>query len=424
MNKQLLDDREFYAAGMSEEAILSKVIFSHGKGSYLYDINGKKYLDFSIGIFTNSLGQCHPKLVEAQKKQISKLGNIHDYPCDIRLELLKLLYNITPKYINNFAFCSTGAEAVELALRAIYTYINEEDIYILTFEDGYHGKTGGIRLISDWRYRSEPLKKSIKVPYPKCSKCPFSKCKENCNFECAHYISDLFASNPNIKVFIFEPILGAGGIHIAPKEYWKIVSEACKKYEVLMIDDEIFVSGGKIGEFFACDYYNIDPDIILMSKGISSGYPFSVVAGRKEILSNKYFSNYGDVSSTYASHPFGIATALSTINIIKEEKLIDNVKNLSNLINEKCEELRLNYSILSDIRQIGFLFAFEFDGYKEHDKYKIAQMFFEKCLENGLKVSLGGNIIRMSPPMNITKSELEEAFNIIQVVLDKIIEED
>lgn len=422
MNKQLENDRKLYAKGMSQEAYIGEVIFSHGKGSYLYDIEGKKYLDWSSGTLTNPLGQCHPALVEALTKQISTLGNIHDFPSSHRLELLIALNDMTPESINNFAFASTGAEAIELALRAIYTYINEENMRIMTFKNAYHGKTCGPRLLLGWRYLSEPYKAPIQVDFPACSKCPFGCKKGNCDFECAYNIVNTFKTNPDIKVFLFEPILGAGGIHIPPMEFWKIVSEACKEYNVLMVDDEILASGGRIGKFFAFDYYNFIPDIVLISKGISSGYPFSVVAGRKEILSNKYFCNFGDVSATYASHPFGIEVALTTLRIIKDEKLLDNVNNMAVKINKELKEIDGKYSFLGDIRNIGILTAFEFVQTESSKKTgpKIAELFFKKCLDKGLKVCLGGSIIRICPPLNLTSEQIDEAFDIINSALYEI----
>lgn len=420
MEKQLLLDRELYAAGISEEAKESNIIFSKGKGIYVYDMDGKKYLDFSSGIFTNSLGHCYPALVKEQKKQLSKLGNIHDYPCEERVKLLNLLNSLTPSHINNFAFGSTGAEIIEMALRAIYTYYDDPNLQILTFKKGYHGKTGGIRYLMNWVYKGEECKQPIQVHFPTCNNCPFNKTKNNCNLECTQSIINVIKNNPNIKAFLFEPILGAGGIHIPPKEFWKIISKACKKYDVLMIDDEIFMAGGRIGEFLACNYFNIEPDIILMAKGLSSGYPFGVVAGRKEILSNKYFSNYGDVSSSYASHPAGITAALNTLQIIQKKNLIANVKKHESLIETECLNIKNNYSFISDVRFIGILYAIEFKEYNDIPNYRITNMFFKKCMSKGLKMSVGGNIVRISPPMIVKKRDIIKSFKIINNVLQEI----
>lgn len=424
MKRKFKKECKLYSKGMSQEAIQSEIIFESGKGNYLYDINGKEYFDLSIGIFTNSLGQCNEKVVTVLKKQLETIGNVHDCSTSHRYELLKLLNRLTPDYINNFAFSSTGAEAVELALRAVYTFINVEKMKVLTFNNSYHGKTGGVRLINGWRYKSEPYKESCKVDFPNCKNCKYLKNHKKCNFACVKEIERKIKKDTNIKVFLFEPILGAGGIIIPPEGYWEKVDKICKENNVIMIDNEIFMSGGKIGSFLACEKYNFTPDVILMSKGLSSGYPISVVCANKKILSNKYFTGYGDVSATYSSHPFGIEAALATINVILEEKLIDNVNCLSDYVSSRCKEFEKNYLFLKDARSVGVLFAFEFsDELEKASASNLAETFFQKCLRDGIKVSVGGNVIRMCPPLNVKKHELVEVLGKIDSILKEMKEE-
>lgn len=417
--KYLIEENEFMAKGASQEALEAQVVFERGNGVYLYDMEGNSYMDFSAGIITNSLGQCHPYISEQLKEQIDTLGNIHDFSSTKRIKLIKQLRKFIPKHLDTFAFYSTGSEAIEASLRVVSSYYSDKDKRVSALRYGFHGKSMGARLLVDWRLSTDPYSNSKLAYSAMCYRCPFKATYPNCDIMCAQLACKHVFSKREVGAFIFEPILGSAGVFIPPKEYWTIIKEACDKSGILMIADEVLTSGGRIGEFLASDYYGISPDILVMAKGIASGFPFSTVVARSEIMNSEEFSRPGASSSTFSSHPFGIRAALATLEVIERENIIEHVKSLESIFLRKLEELKEEFEFIGDVRGIGLLAAIEFveDKRSKTPNSEIAVKVFRECLKRGIKLCLGGNIIRICPPLNITKQELEYGMDTIKKTL-------
>jgi dTDP-4-amino-4,6-dideoxy-D-glucose transaminase len=224
----------------------------------------------------------------------------------------------------------------------------------------------------------------------------------------------------NIAAFLFEPIQSAGGVIVPPREYWKIIEAACRKKNIIMVADEIVTAGGRVGTFLACEYYGIEPDLVTAAKGISSGLPFSLLAGREEIMCSPWFSTPGSVSSTFGGNPVSCAAASATLEVIRDESVVAGVPALGAQLASRLKDLLERFpDQIADVRGIGLLHAIEFGRADETDSAKAARAarFYQRCLHLGVRVGLGGNIARLSPPLNISAKDIDLAADIIGAAL-------
>ena len=413
----LQEEKEYICEGISEEAILSERVFCKGDGVYLEDMDENRYMDFSSGIFTNILGTSHPYLVKEVQSQVSRLWNVHDFATPQRLYLAKALKKVLPSTMERFYFCTTGAEAVEAAIRAVSCYVEPMRKNIGALRYGFHGKTLGSRMLVNWQVGNfYSASNAIQGFAAYCYRCPFEMKYPGCNMLCAKMTVKQVASKSSMGGFVFELIQGATGIIVPPKEYWEILQDSCKKNKVLMVADEVMTGGGKLGVYTASEYFHLEPDLMTLSKGVSNGIPFALLAGRKEIMNSLEFRQPGSTSSTYASNPLGISASLATLKILEEEKILESLKHKARIMKERLYKIQEISPLIGDIRGIGLLYALEFvkDKNTKIAYPDAARKLFTLCMNHGLKVCLGGAIIRICPPLNITEDELKIGLDILE----------
>ncbi|HLE10431.1 MAG: acetylornithine aminotransferase [Bdellovibrionales bacterium RIFOXYD12_FULL_39_22] len=422
-DQYIFEEQKHLVAGISEEALLSRVVLERGEGVYVYDIEGRKYFDFASGIFTQSLGHNNPFVREALHKQIEKLWNVHDFTTPPRLECCKILAENLPAEIDTFCFLTTGAEAVEAAIRAIFCFASPARSKLAALRYGFHGKTLGARMLVHWKIGNNSLPADSVLAYRAyCYRCPFSLSYPSCEILCAQKVEAEVCQNQSVAALFFEPIQGAGGVIVPPKEYWDIISRACQKNGVLLVADEVVTGGGRVGSFLASSYYNINPDLVIMAKGLASGFPFAVLAGKKEILNSHEFSAPGSSSSTFASNPLGLAAAAATLKELSRLNLGQHIVKLGEIISIKLQQMMDEFSFVGDVRGIGLLHAIEFveDKNSKRPSANYARQFFLKCIKDGIKVSLGGNIVRLAPPFITEENVLMEVLERMKKVLRTI----
>ncbi len=413
----LKEEKNYICKGTSEEAILSGRVFAQGKGIYLEDIDGNRYMDFSSGIFTNILGTAHPRLVQEVQAQVGSLWNVHDFATPQRLDLAKALKKVLPSGMERFYFCTTGSEAIEAAIRAVSCYVGASRKNIGALRYGFHGKTLGSRMLVNWQvgnfYSSS---NSIQGYAAYCYRCPFELKYPGCNMLCARMTVKQVTAKPSMGAFVFEIIQGATGIIVPPQEYWEILQDSCKKNKVLMVADEVMTGGGKLGTYTASEYFHIEPDLMTLSKGVSNGIPFALLCGKEDIMNSPEFSQAGATSSTYASNPIGISASLATLRVLEEEKILGSLQNKAYLMKSSLHEIQQSSPIIGDVRGLGLLYALEFvqDKITKAPHPQAAQKFFTLCMNHGLKVCPGGNIIRLCPPLNIKEDELKAGMDILK----------
>ncbi|MEO1220117.1 MAG: aspartate aminotransferase family protein [Pseudomonadota bacterium] len=411
----------FLADGLTEEAQLAGRTFVRGEGTRIFDERGRSYLDLGAGILTQAVGHCHPHVTAQVQRQVAQLTNIHDSSTPARRELCALLGSMFPPHLNRFAFFSTGAEAIEAAIRAVYAQATLGKTVIAALKSGFHGKTSGARALVNWTVGTEEKNPAVRqFSHAHCFKCPLQLEYPSCSLACATQVADEIRTSDDLAAVVFEPIQAAGGVIVPPKGYWTIIEEACREKGVLMVADEIVTAGGRAGSFLASEYYGITPDLVTAAKGLSSGLPFSMLAGREEIMGAPGFASPGSTSSTYGGNPVSCVAAMATLEVLRDEQVLAAVPALGEQLAHGLKDLHTSFpDQIADVRGIGLLHAIEFGKADETrtEKAERAARFYQSCLDHGVRTGLGGNIARLAPPLTISPRELEDALAIFRTVL-------
>jgi 4-aminobutyrate aminotransferase-like enzyme len=416
-------EADYLSPGISEEARLAEMAFSRGEGSRLYDVNGKAYLDFSAGIFTQNIGHGHPYLVDRLKKQIDQLWNVHDCSHPARAELCLNLSECFPDDLQRFAFFSTGAEAVEAAIRAVLAAASPKRQRMAALRYGFHGKTQGARSLVHWDIGFSAFSGNSVLGYSaNCYRCPLGRTYPSCDMQCAMLVAKHIATKDNISALFFEPVQGAAGVIVPPKEYWEIIQRECHQNGVLMVADEIVTAGGRSGYFLACEYYGLKPDLVTAAKGLSSGFPFSVLAGKESLMAEGAFAAPGASSSTYGGNPLSCTAASATLNVLRQENVIADVTRKGKILGDGLKQLAQDHAVIGDVRGLGLLWALEFvsDPVTKSANSEFAKAFYVRALDLGARVCLGGNVVRIGPPLNVDDSDIRAALAIFDQVLSEL----
>ncbi len=374
-----------------------------GRGAYLISKGGKKYLDFACGIAVTNTGHCHPKVVAAAVKQAENLihacaGIVYYEP---NVLLAERLAKICPAGLNMSFFCQSGTEAVEGAMKLAKYVKNKPGL--IAFEGGFHGRTLGALSIttSKKKYRDpyEPLLSEVHIaPYA----------KENSLAEV-----EKFLKSGTIAGVIVEPVQGEGGYIVPPKEFLAGLRALCNKYDALLIFDEVQTGFGRTGKMFASEYFGVYPDVMAVAKAIASGFPLGAVIAKESVM--KAWSP-GAHGSTFSGNPVSCAAAVATIDVIEKEKLIENSAKLGEYFKAKLEGLKNSYPDIVDVRGIGLMIGVEFKSSAK------AKEIRESCLAGGLILITCGSddqVIRLIPPLIITKEQIDSALNIFEDALKK-----
>lgn len=411
------------APGATDEAAAGERVFDRGLGIHLTDADGNTYLDFAAGTLTQSLGHCHPEVVDALVRQASKLWNVHDSATPQRAELCELLSKLLPTTIDTFAFFSTGAEVVEAALRVVAAVAAPGRNRIAALRHGFHGKTMGARMLVHWDIGHQSFAGNSVLGYaPYCYRCPLALEYPSCDTRCADLVVRHIAEKANVSAFLFEPVQGAAGVIVPPAEYWPKIVTACRENGVLLVADEVLTGGGRVGEFLASTLFGIEPDLVLLAKGMASGFPFAVLAGRSEVLRRAEIASAGSTASTFANNPLGIAAAMATLSVLMRDALVERVATLAPILAAGVEDLNERYEMIGDARGLGLLYGLEFvgDATTREPAPMLARQVYREALDLGLRVALGGHILRLAPPFTVTPSELTEGIELLDRSLSRV----
>ncbi len=423
--ERLAQEAAHLAPGASEESALGRRVFVEGSGAVLTDLDGNQYIDLAAGTLTQSLGHCHPEVVAALTEQATRLWNVHDFATADRAELCELLARLLPEQLTTYGFFSTGAEVVEAALRAVQAVAEPGRNRIGALRHGFHGKTQGARMLVHWDIGNQAHAGNSILGYsPYCYRCPLELEYPSCGVRCASLVRRHITEKPNVSALVFEPVLGAAGVIVPPPGYWEQISESAQQNGVMLVADEVLTGGGRTGTFLASEQFGIEPDLVTLSKGMASGFPFAVLAGRDEVLHHPRAARAGSTASTYANNPLGIAAARATLEVVARDTLIENVRVLGELLDDRLAELKSRFEVLGDVRGIGLLHGLEFVRSREtrEPAPEIARAVYLAALDLGLRTSLGGHIIRLAPPFTIDRALLEEGITLLGRALEQVTE--
>jgi 4-aminobutyrate aminotransferase len=400
-----------------------KLVAEKGYGVWIEDVDGNVFLDCNAGVAVCSTGHCHPEIVEAITKQTETL--IHmcgtDYYYRHMPALGKKLDEIVPiKSPTKTHFANSGAEAVETALKLAMYHTKRQKF--ISFFGSFHGRTlGALSLTSSKKAQRSGFGRQAldvtHVPFPNCFRCPFNlgKCDNgDCCLGTIDWIENrLFnTTTPPEEVagIVVEVVQGEGGYVPAPKEFMKALRRICDEHGIMLIVDEVQSGMGRTGKMFATDYYDIEPDIMCLAKGIGSGLPIGVCVARADIMD----WHKGAHASTFGGNPVCIASALKTIELL-ENGLTENARVVGEYLQKGLRDLMQKYDQIGDVRGLGLMVGVEFVESKQtmkaapelRDKIEMA------CFNRGLIIlGCGANTIRWSPPLILTKENVDVALEI------------
>lgn len=384
---------------MSKENIMNTygrfdVVFKEGKGSKIWDINGNEYLDFVSGIATNCLGHSNSTVTKAIDIQCKKLMHISNlYWSDTQIELAKLLTSLSNH--KRVFFCNSGAEAIECALKLARKYgkaKNQDKDEIIYMKNSFHGRTLGALSVTG----QKAYQKDFMPLIPKTIEVEFNDIEN---------LRERF--NKNTCCIILEPIQGEGGIIKATDEYLKTARDLCDKYDALLIFDEVQCGIGRLGTLFAYESFSVIPDVICMAKGLGGGFPIGAVLGKEDVV--KAFVP-GDHGSTFGGNPLACGVSLAVLNEITSNNILDNVLKISEYICEKLNVLKDKYNIIDEIKGQGLLLGIKITVSPKE--------FTKRAFEKGLLLaSAGQNVVRILPPLNITKEDVDKGMILIEEIL-------
>jgi len=385
-----------------------------GEMQHVWDVEGKRYLDFFGGIVTVGVGHCNPRITGPQKAQIDKLGHTSTlYPHETMAALAEKIAHITPGRLEKSFFTSSGSEANETAIDSARMHTG--NLEIIALRHSYSGRTNVTRSltgISAWRKASYQVG-IVHAMNPYCYRCPLGKTYPACATDIEGVIQA--STSGAIAGMIAEPIQGVGGFIAPPKEYFKMAFSIVKKYGGDFIADEVQTGWGRTGKgWFGIEHWEVEPDILTAAKSLGNGFPIGLTVATPEIA-NAY---QGPTIATFGGNPIACVTAKAVIDLIEEDDLIRNCDVVGTYLHDGLLDLQKKHPVIGDVRGLGLMQAMELvtDPKTKEPAAAIASEMLEAARERGLLIGKGGmynNVLRMSPAMNIAKSDVDEALRLL-----------
>jgi len=420
-------ESNYISPGIQTIATLSKIVPEKAEGCIIEDVDGNKYIDFFAGVGVASIGYNHPYYVKMMTEQYSKI-HVGSFTSKNRAILSKLLSEVAVGDLKRTQYYSSGAEAVEAALRLAKSYTKKTEF--LGFWEGFHGKTMGVLGLLGDTFKNElgPLPVGTFLsPYANCRSCPFSMTFPECKWACVDFIRKKirYETTNNIAAIIVEPIQGTAGNIVPPKGFLTELRNLADEIGALLIADEMITGFGRTGKMFGCQHDGVIPDIITIGKGFGGGFPMTGLMSRDEIIFSKPFANPSGSSSSYGGNPIASTAALATLEVIINEDLVANSAQVGEFMINRLNEMKTKIPLIGDVRGKGLMIGLELvkdQKTKEKLDKKYTKMFFQEALSRGLIVMGYNPDIRINPPLVITKEIAEEGLYIIEESLKSISE--
>ncbi len=443
-DKQLKEDASTYLVQRWEPSVRHEpLIMVKGEGVNMWDASGKKYLDFISQLYNVHIGMGNRVPIEAAKKQLDELAYASpSYYTEPQVELAKKLAQITPGDLCQVFFGNSGTEANEVAIKLAQLY--REAPKIISFWDAYHGSTYAMVSVGGSARNRQAKGLSIyeefkHIASPYCYRCPYKKTYPECGLFCAEFLKYTIEKEGEntIAAFMAEPICSWAGQVVPPDGYWKRIREICDEKGILMIFDEVMTAFARTGKMFACEHWDIVPDVETYAKGITCGYvPLGACVINKKMAD--HFNEKGFPHSyTYSGHAVSCATALAVIGLYEKEKLADRAAKMGAYMMDELRGMMDRVGIIGDVRGLGLFMGVELvkdrdtkesliprelpaDDKKDPEKNPM-QYFTGRVKENGLVLGTSWNtsILRMMPALIIAKDQIDEGLGILEQTLNE-----
>ncbi|GAA0180262.1 aminotransferase class III-fold pyridoxal phosphate-dependent enzyme [Clostridium sediminicola] len=414
-------DKEMYA--QAGKLPYFPLAVKKGHGAIIEDADGNEYIDMLASAGMLNTGHSHPKIVEAITNQAKDFVH-YIYPYVYHEPLVKLakeIINITPgDFEKRIIFGLTGSDANDGMIKFARAYTGRSKI--ISYIGAYHGSTYGAISLSalnlNMRRKIGPLVPEMHhIHYPDCYRCRFGKEECNCNLECIKELQEsfkYFLPPEEVAAILLEPIAGDSGFIIPPKKYIDKLYSICKENGILFVVDEVLQGFGRTGEWFGIDNFDIEPDMVVLGKSIASGMPLSAIVGRKEIMESLDAPAH---TFTGAGNPISCKAALATLEVIREEELIEHSKTLGEYMKTCFKDMQERYEIIGDVRGIGMTIGVDLvkDRITKERNNNAAAKICYRAYENGVLVTfVSSNVLRIQPPLVIKKEQIDKSIDIIE----------
>jgi taurine---2-oxoglutarate transaminase len=416
-------DRAHVLHSWSVQSELDPVAVAGGEGSRFWDYDGKRYLDFGSQSVSLNVGHQHPRLVAAIKSQAEQLCTISPkFANDARSELARLLAEATPGDLTRTFFTNGGAEANESAIKLARWYTGRQKV--VARYRSYHGATAGaasltgdsrrwpaepgipgvVRLLDPYEYRCPA---GHPDPCPVCSGAP-------------HLEEVLSHENPEtVAAVVLETVTGANGVIVPPDGYLRSIREVCDRHGILLILDEVMAGFGRTGRWFACEHWEVIPDILTLAKGINSGYVPLGAMVISERLSDWIFDRPFQTGLTTSGHPLACASGVASMKTLQDEGLVEQAAALGEVVAQELHGLAERHECIGDVRGLGLLWGVELVSDRESREPLDARPVAKEALARGLHLFVRGNVVLVAPPLVISREDLAEGLALLGEVLDR-----
>ena len=419
-------DQQILSPSLSRTAPLVGV---ETEGVWVKDIDDNIYLDFGSGIAVANVGHRHPKVTAAIIEQAQKCDHVNscDYFTVPQVEFAEKLSRVMPwKGSKRFFFGNSGSETVECAIKLARAH--SKRLYFLGYTRSFHGRTMGALAFTSTSSKARKhfgpmMPGAVLAPYPYCYRCPFKQEHPDCGLYCLDYIKEhifRFVVTPEeVAGLIFEPLLGAGGYVSPPQEYWPRVRELCDENGILLIADEIQTGFGRTGKMWACQHWDVEPDIMCMSKAIAAGLPMGVCAAKGEVMDWEE----GAHENTLGGNPIIISAASAVIDVLTADRLWENAAKVGGHIKKRLTEAQDELEIIGDVRGKGLMIGLELVKDRETKEPAVDerdQVIIDAFKKGLLLLAAGPCSIRMAPPLILTKEQADSGIDILLDVLKNV----
>lgn len=399
------------------------LVVDSAHGCLVRDVDGNQFIDFASGIAVLSTGSTHPKVVQAIKSQAEKFIHFSytDFYYDNLVELSDKLLRLIPGDFQKMVYYgNSGAEAIEAAMKLTRNY-TKRPIW-LAHSGAFHGRTMGALSLT----ASKPMQRKdafplvpdvVHFPFPYCYRCPWKQTFPECDYYCVDYFREQYLEKfvpvDDVAAYFFEPIQGEGGYVPAPPDYFKKM-EFLRKSGVLFVSDEIQTGVGRTGKFLGIEHHGVVPDVVTLAKGIASGLPLSATVAKADVMESW---KPGQHASTFGANPVAVEASLATLDILKSEHILQNVRRLGDKAKKRLLEMKEKYEIVGDVRGMGLFIGIEIvkDKRSKARGEEEAKQIMDYCFHHGLLVIIAGrNTIRVIPPLVVSEEEMSEGLDILE----------
>jgi 4-aminobutyrate aminotransferase len=408
---------------------VTDLVVDRGEGAHIWDTNGIRYLDFTSGIGVTNTGHCHPQVVQAIQDQAARFihAQVNIYYHEPLLRLTEMLRQVVPSRLDSFFFSNSGAEAVEASVKLARHATGRSNVIV--FQGSFHGRTAQTMAMTTsktvYRVNYQPLPAGVFVaPYPYGYRYGWEpEQTSQWALEEIRFLLQTQTAPTETAAIIVEPVLGEGGYVVPPSSFLPGLRQICDEHDILLIFDEVQSGCGRTGRFFAFEHFGVEPDIVVMAKGLGSGFPISGIAAPHELTEKWMVGTHG---GTYGGNPIGCAAAEATIRVLLDEKLVENAAERGMQLMDGLQEIQSRYPMMGDVRGLGLMVGVEFtDPNTRKPAPDVAKRVIQHCLEKDHLILMNcgpyGNTVRWIPPLVVTKAQINEGLTMFENAVAAIV---